>query len=142
MLEFATVQLILGAASGIAGLGFLVAGSGAPIRLVGSGLVLIGAVCSWDALVARGHGSTLGGPRLETFERQPGDREVGPAPGDEIGDDGPADRPELEPVARIAEAVDDPFRGNGAAQYWQMVDGFRLYAAPASYQAHAAHHGK
>jgi len=40
MLEFATVQLILGAASGIAGLGFLVAGSGAPIRLVGSGLVL------------------------------------------------------------------------------------------------------
>lgn len=142
MLDYGLVQLILGATSGLAGLAFLAAGTGAPIRLVGSGLVLIGAVCAWDALVTTGHGSTLGGPRLEAFQAKPGDREIGPAPGDEIGDDGPADRPELEAVARVAEAVDDPFGGNRAAEYWHMVDGFRLDPAPAAHQAYALHQGE
>lgn len=40
------------------------------MRLVGGGLILIGAVSAWDALVSRGHGHILGGPRLEAIEGQ------------------------------------------------------------------------
>ena len=105
-----TFQLALGAGSAVLGLSFLVAGRTAPVRLAGSGLVLIGAVATWDALVSRGHGHTIGGLRHEAFERQAGDGQIGPAPGDEIGDDDPADGPQLEPVARIAEAVNDAVR--------------------------------
>lgn len=139
MYEFGTVQLILGTVSGLAGAAFLAAGSGAPTRLAGGGLVLLAAVCAWDVLVASGHGSTLGGPRLEAIQRQTGDRQVGPPARHEVGDDHPADRPELEAVPGIAEAVDDPFGGNRAAEYWHMVEGFRFDPAPAAYQAHALH---
>lgn len=105
-----TVQLALGAAAAAFGLSFLILGRTAPVRLAGFGLVLIGAVATWDALVSRGHGRaiggqtsdrrTIGGLRHEALQREPGDGEVGPAPGDEIGDDRPADGPKLEPVDR------------------------------------------
>lgn len=50
MQAFEAVQSLLGGVAGLAGACFLMAGKAAPVRLVGGGLLLIGAVSAWDAL--------------------------------------------------------------------------------------------